>query len=514
MLGSPTRKTRLLKVKPYILSLLSTFAMAWAWWVPGSALCAVLGWVASLLLVASVRSTKNQYRALYLAGVVFQPLGFYWLYTTISFFGGFNAAASTGIFFSYAVLSAAQYLVFVFLYRNSPSWLDGAFLRIAIAWTGAEYISVRIFPWYFGHTQVAFVPFVQIADLGGALLVTFVMVWISEALLRLIFGGERRAAVFFPLCAGGACILYGMGKIQEFDRAGGTRLSVSLVQANVTVEEKHNMKLFAQNVDRYVALTKGLDHPGQLIIWPESVIVDYLYAGMRHVSEDERLPWLGPGNAMLIGALSFDDDRRLYNSAVGISADGSIAPFYHKQVLMPFGEYLPFKNLIPWLGDIHPIGEITPGSAVSVMPIMVRKGDGSASDTANVSALICYEDVVTDLAREATLKGAELLVNLTNDGWFGDTVAPKQHHMIAAFRAIENRRYLLRSTNTGLTAMVDPLGRTTSSIKPYSDGSLSAEVALLKKFSPFTLYIGVWPWRALLLLWCLWFLVNYKRSFD
>ena len=103
-----------------------------------------------------------------------------------------------------------------------------------------------------------------------------------------------------------------------------------------------------------------------------------------------------------------------------------------------------------------------------------------------LSPLICYEDIVPSLARQATAQGAEILINQTNDAWFGDTAAPYQHHIIAAFRAIENRRYLLRSTNSGLTAVVDPLGRTLASLLPYTESVLPMEVSLLTYRSTYT----------------------------
>ena len=110
----------------------------------------------------------------------------------------------------------------------------------------------------------------------------------------------------------------------------------------------------------------------------------------------------------------------------------------------------------------------------------------SSGATVHVSPLICYEDVVPHISRWAVVKGATLLVNQTNDAWFGNTVAPYQHHMIASFRAIENRRFLLRSTNTGLTAAVDPLGRTLASLLPFTEGVLPIEVNLIQTQTIFT----------------------------
>jgi apolipoprotein N-acyltransferase len=143
-------------------------------------------------------------------------------------------------------------------------------------------------------------------------------------------------------------------------------------------------------------------------------------------------------------------------------------------ILMPFGEYTPLSSVLPFLKDINSTaGQFTAGAEAAVLTFPLSNGT-----EVKLSPLICYEDIVPSMARDAVNKGAELLINQTNDAWFGDTVAPYQHHIIAAFRAIENDRYLLRSTNTGLTAVVDPLGRTLASLLPYTEGILPMEVAL------------------------------------
>jgi apolipoprotein N-acyltransferase len=131
----------------------------------------------------------------------------------------------------------------------------------------------------------------------------------------------------------------------------------------------------------------------------------------------------------------------------------------------------------------------------------MRRPDGTAS-TLKVSPLICYEDTVPALAREASRKGAELLINITSDSWFGRTLAPRQHHLIASFRAIENRRFLIRATNTGLSGVVDPLGRTIASIPPFAEGTATAQVTPLTYRGAYTNWIGDRPWWALLVVGC------------
>ena len=158
---------------------------------------------------------------------------------------------------------------------------------------------------------------------------------------------------------------------------------------------------------------------------------------------------------------------------------------------MPFGEYTPLGNYLPWLREINQTApDFTAGESVNLFPLPHGK---------KVAALICYEDVVPSLAREASRAGANILVNLTNDAWFGKTVAPRQHHLIASFRAIENRRFLLRTTNTGLTAIVDPVGETVAELPLFTEGVLSREVKLMDA-TTLSMIVGEWPWRILSLI--------------
>jgi apolipoprotein N-acyltransferase len=126
----------------------------------------------------------------------------------------------------------------------------------------------------------------------------------------------------------------------------------------------------------------------------------------------------------------------------------------------------------------------------------MRRRDGKEYNL-KVAPLICYEDIVPWLARKATRQGAVLLVNLTYDTWFGQTAAPFQHHLIAAFRAIENRRFLVRATNSGYSAVVDPLGKTIARIPAFSEGTVTASVSLLDYPSTYTRYVGERPWWVL-----------------
>lgn len=185
-----------------------------------------------------------------------------------------------------------------------------------------------------------------------------------------------------------------------------------------------------------------------------------------------------------------DPDR--FNSALAVYQNGTVPLPYHKRILMPFGEYMPFSETFPWIQDLNPLAAgFTPGSEQTVFSFPMQHN--SIEKIVRVAPLICYEDVLPSLSREAVQMKAHLLVNLTNDAWFGKSHASRQHHQIAAFRAVENSRFLLRGTNTGLTSIVDPLGQTTAQLPVYSEGNIIADVLLLENNTLFTRYVGNLP---------------------
>ena len=476
----------------YIYALLSALCVGAAWLYPSGALCAALGWLGIGLFVLMLHSSKRPYLSAYLSGIVTNCLGFYWLTGTISEFGGFGIPAALLIFAGFVLFSALQYLICVFLYLHLPASLDRFALRAAASWSASEFLSVRIFPWQIGHTQIAFAPLAQIAELGGSLLVSFMLCWAAEAFVGFVFLRTRGRGLLWAPVFFGAALVYGTLALNNTMMFEGPKQKVALVQANLTTAEKHNVKYFEQNTERYTALTAEALRAGGnlLVIWPETVLQEWIATDVGHVGHDQRLPYFGQNAALLLGTLTFDGKRHRYNSAMVILPDGRVPPPYHKRILMPFGEYMPFASWFPWIQNLNPGATgFSSGTKATVFEIPLR--DRLA--TFKMSPLICYEDMVQGLAREAVREGAEILVNLTNDAWFGRSAAPYQHHLIASFRAIENRRYLLRSTNSGLTAVVDATGKTIAAIPPFSEQVLFAEAQALKGR---TIYnrIGNAPW--------------------
>jgi apolipoprotein N-acyltransferase len=411
-----------------------------------------------------------------LCGITSTFIGFYWLQSTIQRFGGFSTSAAFLVMLLFALGSSIQFLLFAFFSRNAPQFLSRAHLQYAFAWIASEQFSVRIFPWSLGHTQLGLLPLVQGADILGASGITFLMFVISDTVIN------RRHAFFSPLL--GVSLLvgmtwYGVVHLHHFETTSYPSQKVAIVQANVSIVDKHNTLLVEANEERYRELSRAHAENETLIIWPESVITRLIPDESRFRRREFELPDFPNNPAFLIGALTFDAQKRLYNSALAVHQSGEISAPYHKQVLMPFGEYIPFTRVFPWIKYFAPeLYEFTAGTEARSIRFGFDQGSG-VEQLLHVAPLICYEDVISAPSRFATLLGADVLINLTNDAWFGNTVALHQHHQIASFRAIENRRTLIRSTNSGLTAIVNPSGRTVESLPPYSEGVLSRSVPLV-----------------------------------
>lgn len=465
----------------YFSAILAAVFLGIAWWYPDTIISAILTWICIIFLIISVNS-KNPLSSLCLVGLIVHPVGFYWLVGTITDFGYFHIIPALLIFSLFVVLSSVQFVFFALIYKYLPPFLNRFCISGAIAWTAAELCSIKIFPWHLGHTQIALTPLVQFADVTGSIGISFLTFWILESIYFSIKKREILPPLYITSFLIFLALAYGSYKIYRYDikisdkggylNPAAEAQPVTLVQGNISLIDKHDESSVDKNTMRYMELSKPYDTKNNLIIWPETSVNTWIYSEVKNVSADLRIPRFDNAT-LLFGAPTFLDSFNMYNSTLLVRADGNIGRPYHKRVLMPFGEYTPFVKIFPILRQIN-VDNVSfkPGKSPALHQVTFVGSNKKIS----VSSLICYEDVVQDLAVEAVAAGAEVLVNQTNDAWFGDTVAPYQHHLIASFRAIETGRYLIRATNTGFTAIVDPLGRTIASTPTYEEGVVNSKV--------------------------------------
>lgn len=216
---------------------------------------------------------------------------------------------------------------------------------------------------------------------------------------------------------------------------------------------------------------------------------------------------------MIFGSMSYqakdsktgsnkDQDYHKYNTVFAVDEAGTVLGNYHKKILMPFGEYMPFADLIPAIKNLSPeTGDFTPGG--KQVPIEIKNLG------LKIGSLICYEDLVPSTSVEAVRAGANILINFSNDAWYGNTKAVYQHNLLAAWRAIETQRYLIRSTNTGYTTIIDPFGRIEKDLEAFKSGILEHRFAPLDEITFYVKYAHIFPWLTFALV-LIFLLIAYK----
>jgi apolipoprotein N-acyltransferase len=396
---------------------------------------------------------------LFLAGVS-------WVYVSMHVFGGMPLllAGLAAVLFCCVLALFPALAGYVFARLRRDRILADALLAAA-AWTLAEWLRGWVltgFPWLaFGYAQTPPSPLAGYAPLLGTYGVGFIAALIA-ALAGLTFGRRERwlpsgAAIATLLAAG-----LGLTSI-EWTQPSGKPVSVSLLQGNIEQSLKWRPERLQQSLDTYLRLARA--HPAQLIVLPETALPLMLDQLPRdYVAELRRAAPGGKGD-VLLGIAAQDAQGRYYNSAVGFTTEGIQA--YRKSHLVPFGEFTP--PAFAWTLALLqiPMSNFSPGAAVQ--PPLVLAGE-------KVAVNICYEDVFGEEIIRA-LPEATLLVNLSNTAWFGDSLAQPQHLQIAQMRALETGRFMLRATNTGMTAIVNPRGRVERVLAPFGEGALVGEVS-------------------------------------
>jgi apolipoprotein N-acyltransferase len=457
-----------------------------------------LAWLGLVPLfgVAAHAATPRRAALLGLAsGFVVQIIGFHWIVTTITRFGGFPLAVALFFFSALALYSALPFAIAAATLRwagpRAPLVLAPA------VWAALEFLFPALFPWRLAHSQRKVTLLLQSGDFAGPFLLSFVIAYAAAAVVRL----PRLRPLAGPALAVVALLAYGAWRVPQIERAitEAPAFRIGVVQGNLLLDEKRHRDLFESNVARYRRLSAGIVPTPDLFIWPETVVewgIPLEAPALRG-----RDPYPDAPAPLLFGAVAYRDygrEMEWFNSSFLRRPDATIGGRYDKIVLMPFGEFIPFASIFPSLKELSPnTGDFRAGDGPGVVQIDER---------ARVGALICYEDLLAGHVRRTVGLGANLLAAMTNDAWFGDSAALHEHDSLALWRAVENRRYLVRATNTGLSTVTDPLGRTVAALPKHQATAAGVDVHLLEITSPFQRFGDVFGWLcvalvASLLIW-------------
>jgi len=432
-----------------------------------------------------------------ITGVVFSLLSLPWLVHTMVTYGGLPIPVSVLLLLALSLYLGLYVGVFAFgVSRLAPDKALGYVVGAAGLWVGLEYLRTFLvtgFPWnLFGYTQYRNLPAIQIAALTGVYGISFLLVLANAALACAVLHFRRGSSrPFRPLVGVGlvllGVVLFGMERLRSVDTGPGA-IRVAIVQGNI----EQGMKWNPGSVDRTLAVYRRLSEQDRgradLIVWPESAVPFFLREGgpltdkVRGVATTTRA-------YLLVGSPDRDEGRapRYYNSAFLIAPTGMIVQKYDKMHLVPFGEYIPLSSVLFFVHKMAAgIGDFSAGRSFTVFEL----------PRGRFGVLICFEAIFPDQVRRYILAGADFLVNITNDAWFGQSAAPYQHLSMAAMRAVENGVYVVRAANTGISALVTPTGRIVQASDLFVEAVLSVEVGRGSGRTVYTRYGDFFAWAC------------------
>lgn len=440
--------------------------------------------LACLFYVVRKNSAIDASLSAYAYGFGMFAIGVNWLHISINLFGGVNLAGAYVITFMLVAFLSLYPALLAYLYQRffGNKSIFVFLIIMPTLWTLSEWFRSWIFtgfPWLnVGYSQID-TPTAVLAPILGVYGVSFFTAFISSLLVTLIFVSNRNRLILTGLLAIGWLALSSLSGI-HWTTDKNKKLSVALIQGAIPQEIKWKPEQRQATLDLYLALSEQYKD-SQLIIWPETAIPVLYHQAQEFIKSMETTAKMQQRD-FLVG-IPFNDvaTNKFYN---GIAVIGSTDDIYYKQHLVPFGEFLPFDK---WLRPVLDLLEI-PMSDFSAGPKrkpVVR----AANEIIGVS--ICYEDVFGEEVI-AALPEATLLVNISNDAWFGDSIAPHQHLQMARMRALETGRYMLRATNTGVSAIIDEKGAITVNSPQFIPHVTSANVKTFSGLTPYARF-GNWP---------------------
>ncbi len=360
----------------------------------------------------------------------------------------------------------------------------GAIVTVPALWVTVELIRGRFLgqPWgLLGYTQHSLPSLIQIASITGVYGVSFLIALASTGIADAIEAARHRSlrvmawALVVPIVAVASCWISGAVVVRREARKSGRPRAVALVQTSITPERTWTRTYAERQIGAHVRLTESLptDVPHTLIVWPENAVPRYLEG------EPQLRAWLGDIAARYDADLLFGAPRyangRTFNSVHLIRPSGEEAGIYDKRLLVPFAESTPLIGSPPAEANENPTA------------FSAGVGSGVLRGALPVGTTICHEILYPELVRQQVLEGAWLLVTVANDGWMdgGYGIASRQAFAMAAFRAVETRRYLVRSALTGVSGVIDPRGVVVASMAPGTSGAVTVRAGARSTLSPY-----------------------------
>jgi apolipoprotein N-acyltransferase len=493
--------------KGCLLALL-TSALLWAA-SPGIPALPQLAWLALVPLFWSLNNQSPRRAALLglICGLAYYLPLLYWIVIVLANFGEVPLPIAVLALFLLALYMSGYLALFAFLCAKTRGRIPLLIFAPA-CWVALDLIRGMLFtgfPWLdLAYTQYNLPQFIQVADLAGHHGLTFLLILANVLIFTLAASLTRREATSPPALIGGAAILlllasgYSLWRMHTLPAIihQAEQMEVAAVQGNIPQDQKWQPAFQRETIDTYLRLSGEIfiDRRPQLIVWPETALPFYPYEHPFFLRLHGELT--GPHQTYLLTGAphrekSSSTEPLIYsNSAFLLSPDGQVTGRYDKQHLVPFGEYIPFRRILGFASPlVETLGAFTPG----------RTNPPLSCQNSRIGVLICFESIFPGISRRQAKDGANLLVNITNDAWFGKSSAPWQHLAMGVFRAVETRKTLVRAANTGISAFIDPLGRIQGASPLFAEYARSQPVALLDGLTCYVRWGHLFPWGCLIL---------------
>jgi apolipoprotein N-acyltransferase len=429
----------------------------------------------------------------YACGILWYAGTCYWIYDVMHQYGGVNTAAGLGILILFCMYLAIYHGVFgllISLLAGDSHFSRRALLLSPVAWVAVELARTRItgFPWdLLGISQVDNIPLARIATVTGVYGLSFEIMVVNAAFAA-AFLVQREKRKQLLLATLGAAVVLQSGQLIPSPPIPADH-TATLVQANVPILEGSDWtrEYFNSTLRDLSRVTLTGQNSSHLVVWPESPAPFYtsdpLFRDAVSNLARQANSWVLTGSIGIRNAPQTPGGTtEIYNSGALVSPAGEWASRYDKTHLVPFGEYVPFKRVFAFAGGLtKEVGDFSAGTSRASL---------DAGGT-RLGVFICYESIFPDEVRESANQGAQVFVNISNDGWYGDSGAYAQHLKQARMRAVENSRWLLRDTNTGVTASIDSYGRIVASVPRKQRTALDAPYALSNETTFYTRH-GDW----------------------
>jgi apolipoprotein N-acyltransferase len=460
-----------------------------------------LAWIALMPLFYSIEG-KELYHSFilgFLTGVVSFLGIIYWIIVAVHTYGNIPLIPSGFILLLLVVYLSLFIGAFTCLTRliQIRSVLQ-TLLFTPFLWVALEYLRSFLlsgFPWAdLGHSQYLNLPFIQMADITGVYGLSFVILLVNATLFYVFHKWSTKAFPFrevvITVLIFSGFLVYGYVKIGVVNRqiSQNPPLKIGLVQGNIDQSVKWDESFQKETLKIYEKLSfKTAEEKPDLILWPETATPFFFQDAKEYQPFVLNIP--KKTNAFLLfGTPSYKPRKGKvdhYNSAYLVSPSGELIGKYDKIHLVPFGEYIPMQDLLFFIGSLgEGIGDFKSGKEIYNFSLPQGK----------FGVLICFEIIFPDLCRRFVKGGANFLVTITNDAWFGRTSAPYQHFSVATFRAVENRVFIARAANTGITGLIDPKGKIVNRGGIFTEEAMNGTIRLLKNKSFYTLYGDVFAW--------------------